>query len=54
MSRPRKLTDEQVRAIRMTWRRQPTIRGLARQYGVRSSAMQKILNYHTYKDVRGA
>jgi predicted DNA binding protein len=46
------LTEEQVRAIRSAWRPRPSLAQLSKQYGIAKSAIQKILNFETYKDIR--
>jgi hypothetical protein len=48
MSRPRKLTAEQVRKLR-EWKK---LTELAREFGITKSAADKVRQWHSYKDVR--
>lgn len=50
---PRKLTEEQVKSLRSSWRVRPVVsRSLSRQYGISRQSMRKIFLGHTYKDIR--
>jgi hypothetical protein len=50
--RPRKLTVDQVREIRASWKPQPSLAELGRRYGIDRKAVARIIKGETYKDVR--
>lgn len=51
-ARNRKLTDEQVRAIRQHYDTGgASIRGLAREYGVSRATIRRTIHRETYRDV---
>lgn len=52
MSRPRKLTDEEVDAVRSRWRLRRTVKQLAAEYDVSEATIKRAI-HHDYESREG-